>query len=244
MVGREIHVRPRAEVARGAVGLRVADLSVAHVEPISLTVCSGEIVGLAGLVGAGRSELLEAIAGLRPPSSGILESVAAPVLLPEDRGFKGLVPTLSLRENLFLPPASRFISSRRERDEARRWVESLRIRCSGTEATIDSLSGGNQQKLLLARALRHRSPVLLLDEPTAGVDVGAKAEIHGVIREQADAGAAVLVASSDLTELLQLCDRIIALRLGRIVGMVTRAEATEARLGALITGGDEHDAAG
>jgi ABC-type sugar transport system ATPase subunit len=118
-------------------------------------------------------------------------------------------------------------------------MHDLHIRASGTEAAIDSLSGGNQQKLLLARTLRLSSAILLLDEPTAGVDIGAKDEIHQIIRRQAEDGAAVLVASSDLPELLRLCDRIIALRLGRIVGIVTGAEATEARVGAMITGGHE-----
>jgi len=239
MVGRQIELRRGPEGSRGGVALRVTDLSVLHVEPISLTVCSGEIVGLAGLIGAGRSELLEAIAGLRPPSTGTIESVAPAVLLPEDRSAKGLVPTLSLRENLFLPPPRWLIGGQREREQTREWVDSLRIRCSGQDAAIDSLSGGNQQKLLLARTLRHRSPILLLDEPTAGVDIGAKAEIHDVIRQQADDGAAVLVASSDLPELLHLCDRIIALRLGRVAGITKRSEATEAGVGALITGGHE-----
>jgi ABC-type sugar transport system ATPase subunit len=237
MVGREIQLRPRSAAGRASVALQVTDLAVAQVEPVSLTVCAGEIVGLAGLVGAGRSELLEAIAGLRPKLTGTIQSIAPPVLLPEDRGSKGLVPTLSLRENLFLPPAGWLIGRRRERADTGQWIENLRIRCNGQEAEVDSMSGGNQQKLLLARTLRHRSAVLLLDEPTAGVDVGAKAEIHGIIRRQADDGAAVLVASSDLPELLHLCDRIIAMRLGRVAGVTERGEATEARLGALITGG-------
>lgn len=239
MVGREIELRPRSDRERGAPALRLHDLSVAHLAPISLTVHAGEIVGLAGLVGAGRSELLEAIAGFRPPATGTVDSLAPPILLPEDRGAKGLIPTLSLRENLFLPPAAPIIGGRREREDAMQWIERLRIRCSGSDAPIDSLSGGNQQKLLLARTLRHRSPVLLLDEPTAGVDIGAKAEIHDVIRQQADDGAAVLVASSDLPELLHLCDRIVALRLGRVAGVVERERATESHVGALITGGHE-----
>jgi ABC-type sugar transport system ATPase subunit len=239
MVGRQIELRPRAAVVQGPAVLRISQLRVAHVRDVSLTVHSGEIVGLAGLVGAGRSEVLEAVAGLRPVDAGAVECSVRPVLLPEDRALKGLVPTLNLRENLFLPPESWRIGGRRELDQARLWVQDLRIRAGGADAAIDSLSGGNQQKLLLARALRHESPVLLLDEPTAGVDIGAKADIHQVIRRQADDGAAVLIASSDLPELLHLCDRIIALRLGRVAGVVAHAEATEARVGALITGG--HD---
>lgn len=239
MVGRDIATRPQAARTFGDVVLRVERLASAHAEDITFDVHAGEIVGLAGLVGAGRSEILEAIAGLQPLRAGNVESAAASVLLPEDRGVKGLVAALSLRENLFLPAPSWRIGGAAERQAARLWVHDLSIRASGVEATIDSLSGGNQQKLLLARTLRHGSPILLLDEPTAGVDIGAKAEIHQVIRMQADDGAAVLVASSDLPELLQLCDRIIAVRLGRIAGTVRRAEATEARVGALITGGHE-----
>ena len=241
MVGREINLQPRSSAARGPVVLRVNELCVEHVRRVSLEVRAGEIVGLAGLVGAGRSEVVEAIAGLRTVDAGSVECTAQAILLPEDRALKGLVPTLSLRENLFLPPPSWRIGGRRESEQAQLWVQDLRIRASGIEATVDSLSGGNQQKLLLARALRHQSPLLLLDEPTAGVDIGAKADIHQVIRRQADDGAAVLIASSDLPELLHLCDRIIALRLGRIAGVVTGVEATEARLGALITGGHERD---
>jgi rhamnose transport system ATP-binding protein len=243
MVGRDVQTRPPAARIFGGAVLRVNGLNVAHTEDITFNVLAGEIVGLAGLVGAGRSEILEAIAGLRPLRAGTVESTAAPVLLPEDRGAKGLVAAFCLRENLFLPSPSWWLGGAAERQAARLWVHDLRIRASGVEATLDSLSGGNQQKLLLARTLRHGSPILLLDEPTAGVDIGAKAEIHRVIRRQAEDGAAVLVSSSDLPELLQLCDRIIALRLGRIVGSVTRAEATQGRVGAMITGGHEEAAA-
>jgi ABC-type sugar transport system ATPase subunit len=123
-----------------------------------------------------------------------------------------------------------------ERRTAQQWTERLGIRCSGPEAAIGSLSGGNQQKLLLARALRHQPQLLLLDEPTAGVDVGAKAEIHGLIAELATAGAAILLASSDLPELLALCDQIVALRNGRAVGALAAADASEQRLASLITG--------
>jgi ABC-type sugar transport system ATPase subunit len=240
MVGREILLQPRTASGRGTVALRVSDLCVAHVEGVSFTVHAGEVVGLAGLVGAGRSEVLEAVAGLCRIESGTVDSSANPVLLPEDRALKGLVPTLSLRENLFLQPDAWHIGGRGERDGARQWVEELNIRTENIDAAIDSLSGGNQQKLLLARTLRQAPAVLLLDEPTAGVDIGAKADIHRVIRQRANDGAAVLVASSDLPELLHLCDRIVALRLGRVVGEVTHGDATEAQVGAMITGGHGH----
>jgi len=142
---------------------------------------------------------------------------------------------LSLRENLFLPADGWRIAPGDERREARRWIERLAIRAHGTEAAIGELSGGNQQKLLLARALRHEPRLLLLDEPTAGVDVGAKAEIHEWIRALAGNGAAVVLASSDLPELLALCDTVVALYCGRPAGVVTRAEASETRVAGMIT---------
>ncbi len=156
--------------------------------------------------------------------------------MPEDRISKGLVPTLGVRDNVCLPADGWLLRRARETAETRRWIAQLGIRTRGTEAVIDSLSGGNQQKLLLARVLRHDPDVLLLDEPTAGVDVGAKADIHDLIRQRAAAGAAIILASSDLPELLMLCDRVVALREGAVAGCLTAEEASEPRLAALITG--------
>ena len=236
MVGRNVAARERRAHALGPVVLRLTDVAAGHVRDVSLDVRRGEIVGLAGLVGAGRSEVLEAIAGLRPLRSGHVDCAERAVSVPEDRATKGFVPTLGVRDNLFLPADGWLLRRGRETADAQRWIEALSIRARGTEAPIHSLSGGNQQKLLLARALRHQPKLLLLDEPTAGVDVGAKLEIHELIRRQCANGAAVLLASSDLPELLLLCDRIVALRGGRAVGVVDRADATEPRVAALITG--------
>ena len=236
MVGRAVLRHRRTDRTTGTVILRVVDLATAHVHGLSFNVRSGEVVGLAGLVGAGRSEVLEAVAGLRPLRAGRSDCLAPPVFVPEDRGSKGLIPTLGLRENLFLPADGWLLRHADERRAAQRWIERLAIRCSGTEAAIGSLSGGNQQKLLLARALRHQPRLLLLDEPTAGVDVAAKAEIHDLIAELATGGAAILLTSSDLPELLALCDHIVALRDGVAVGDIPTAEADEPRLAALITG--------
>ena len=236
MVGREVTAQPVGERVLGSTVLQVSDVTTGHVQGVSLDVRRGEIVGLAGLVGAGRSELLEAVAGLHPLRSGTVEHAEHPVLVPEDRAVKGLVPTLGVRDNLFLPADGWLLRRRRETSEARRWIKGLSIRLSGTEAPIDSLSGGNQQKLLLARALRHQPRLLLLDEPTAGVDVGAKSEIHDLIRRRAADGTGILLASSDLPELLLLCDRIVAMRGGRVVGVVQRAQASEPHIAALITG--------
>ena len=236
MVGRAVLQQRRANRSTGTVVLRVVDLATAHVQGLSFSVRSGAVVGLAGLVGAGRSEVLETVAGLRPLRGGRCDFSAPPMFVPEDRASKGLVPTLRLRENMFLPADSWLLRRADERRVAQQWIERLSIRCSGTEAAIGSLSGGNQQKLLLARALRHQPQLVLLDEPTAGVDVGAKAEIHNLIAELATGGAAILLASSDLPELLALCDHVVALREGVAVGVVAAAEASEPVLAAMITG--------
>jgi ABC-type sugar transport system ATPase subunit len=238
MVGRAIAAQHRSHRALGEIALRMTDLSAAHVQHVSLTVRHGEIVGLAGLVGAGRSELLEAIARLRPLRGGHVECMAPPAFVPEDRGRKGLVPTSGLRDNLFLPADTWVLRPARERARTRQWIARLGIRTAGIDAPIHALSGGNQQKLLLARALRHESQLLLLDEPTAGVDVGAKAEIHALIHQLAVAGTAIVLASSDLPELLLLSDRIVAMRAGQCMGEVAGADATEPYVAALITGAD------
>jgi ABC-type sugar transport system ATPase subunit len=238
MVGREVAALDRRadESHPGDEILRVNDLGVGHVHGVTLTVHAGEIVGLAGLVGSGRSAILEGLAGLRPLRSGTMHHLDTPILVPEDRLRKGLVPTLSLRENLFLPADGWRLRPGNERRRGAEWIARLGIRSSGSEAAVDSLSGGNQQKLLLARALRRRSRLMLLDEPTAGVDVAVKAEIHAAIRGLASAGSGVLLASSDLPELLALCHRIVVLHRGRCVDIIGGVEASEERIAGLMTG--------
>jgi rhamnose transport system ATP-binding protein len=238
MVGRALTVSHRARSRDTAEMLRLNDVSAGLARDVSFAVRAGEIVGLAGLVGAGRSDVLEAIVGITKVRSGTISATASTVLLPEDRGRNGIVPTLSLRENLLLPCEEIWLDQQQERRDAADWIDRVRIRPASTEAPITSLSGGNQQKLLLARALRHAPQLLLLDEPTAGVDVGAKVEIHAEIARLADAGVAVLLASSELPELLHLCDRILAMYAGRIVGELDASEATEERVAALITGSE------
>ncbi len=221
MVGRELrHEPPAAASEPGEPALRVGGA-------IPLVVRRGEIVGLAGLVGAGRSALVESIAAAHP------RQVA---LVPEERARKALIPTASLRENLFLPAPRLWIGRARERAAAREWIERLGVRASGPDAPIGALSGGNQQKVVLARALEKRRPALLLDEPTQGVDVATKLEIHARIRRAAAEGAAVLLASSDLPELLELAHRIVVLREGRIAGELSGAARTETRVLALAAG--------
>jgi ABC-type sugar transport system ATPase subunit len=235
MVGREL----AAETARraavpGETLLRVEKLCSGRVRGVTLRVRAGEVVGLAGLLGAGRSAVLESIAGLRP-RRGEVACAAPPVLLGEDRVRSGLVPTFDLRQNIFLPAPRRWLDHAGEHEATRHWMRRLGIRATGPEAPIAALSGGNQQKALLARALRRARGLLLLDEPTAGVDVGAKADIHAQVRALAAGGAAILLASSDLPELLHLCDRILALYAGRVAGEFLPGDGEEA-IAAAITG--------
>ena len=236
MVGRDLVPAPAAARPLGEPLLRVQDLASGRVREVTLTVHAGEIVGLAGLLGAGRSALLETIAGLRRRGTGTIACAVPPVLLGEDRARTGLVPTFDVRENLFLPAPGWQLRRGEERRATRSWMDRLAIRASGPDAPIASLSGGNQQKVLLARALRRATRLLLLDEPTAGVDVGAKADIHHHIRALAAQGAGVLLASSDLPELLQLCDRVVALCAGRIAGEFDPRTCGEAAIAAAITG--------
>jgi rhamnose transport system ATP-binding protein len=216
-------------------------------DDVTLEVRAGEIVGLFGLIGSGRSELLETAAGVHRAERGQLfvdgERLAATsprrasragiVLVPEDRQQQSLFPNLSLRDNLVLPKAElsgAWRVRRTERATARAMVERWRIKAPSIDARPDALSGGNQQKVALARWLATGPRVLLLDEPTKGVDVGAKFEIHGMIREMADGGAACLVASSDLPEILSLADRILVMREGRLRGELAAADADETRV--------------
>jgi ABC-type sugar transport system ATPase subunit len=234
---------------------------------IDLVVRRGEIVGLAGLVGAGRSRTLRAIFGAAPldagevrvragsgpelrPVRGVAEAMAAGVgLVPEDRRHQALVLTLSLQENVGLvnPPGAvrrGMLAVRVLRAAAARAVEVLRIKTRTLDTAVGVLSGGNQQKVVLGRWLARDARVLLLDEPTRGVDVGAKAEIHRHLRERAASGAALLVASSELPELLALCGRIYVLRQGRIAGELGRAQATAVELLRLATGGSSAEGEG
>ncbi|HKC13967.1 MAG TPA: sugar ABC transporter ATP-binding protein [Vicinamibacteria bacterium] len=214
-------------------------------EGISLAVRRGEIVGLFGLVGSGRSELVETLFGVRPRPAGAIRLEGAPLharnpvaavragmaLAPEDRQRQGLFFNLSARDNMVM---ARELASGRWRidaqEEARagaRMLEDFRIKAPSLEATPDRLSGGNQQKLMLARWLLTRPRLLMLDEPTKGVDVGAKYEIHETVRAQAAGGVACLLVSSDLPEVLALAHRIVVMREGRIQGELKAAEATE-----------------
>lgn len=252
MIGRELHGATPAHLTRpaGPVRLETQGLSSpGRFSDVSLTLRAGEIVGLAGLVGAGRSETVQAIFGLDPAVTGAVRvsdrplpraSVSAALaaglgLLPEDRKRQGLVLGLNCRENTALaslPALSTcgWMRRGRERRLAEEYAQRLRVRAASVETIVAGLSGGNQQKIALAKWLARRCDVLLIDEPTRGVDVGAKAEIYQLLDELACEGKAILMVSSELPELLGLCGRILVMRAGRLVADFPRAGATEATL--------------
>ena len=248
MVGRELP--PRAEHAPAAraeaPALQVRGLTHRpDFRDVSLTVAAGEIVGLFGLVGSGRSELLETIFGLRSVHAGTVSiggtalqarspreaTRAGLALVPEERHRQGLFFNLSLRHNLMMPSRTAagdvVIRGGRERSEADTLMAEWRIKAAGQNVFPDSLSGGNQQKVVVAKWLATNPRVLMLDEPTKGVDVGAKFEIHEIIRRQASRGLGCLVVSSDLPEVLSLCHRVIVMREGRVQGELAGDRATE-----------------
>ncbi len=232
------------EVRLQAKGLRRAGAF----EDVSLSLRAGEIVALAGLIGAGRSEVARAMFGLQPLDDGELEvnGSSGPrspsdairlgmAYLPEDRQHEGLHLPLSVRENLTQTTlrslsSAGWIRGAAERRQAQREVSRLGVKAPTLESPVQSLSGGNQQKVLFGKWLASEPTVLLLDEPTRGVDVGAKAEIHTLIREQAERGAAVLLISSELPEVLALADRVVVMRQGRIAGELSRATANESAI--------------
>jgi ABC-type sugar transport system ATPase subunit len=256
MVGRELEEETQAEQGRAATtthgrpALRVRGLTVPGAfSDVDLDVGSGEIVGVAGLVGAGRSELLEAIFGLRSPSAGTIEvdgerralnsprhAIRSRIgFVPADRKTQGLVLTMSVRENLVMATTSgvpRLAHPRAAHespvvDDA---IGSLQIKAHSPSVPVSTLSGGNQQKVVLGKWLASKPSVLMLDEPTRGVDVGAKAEIYRLLLAATRDGIAVLVSSAETPELRLLCDRIAVMFRGRIVAWLTREEATEARI--------------
>jgi len=242
---------PKAEVPIGPALLEVEGISVpGRVEDVGFIVRAGEIVGLGGLMGAGRTEVLKAVFGALPSAAGRVrvagQVVARPgprramaagiALVPEDRKADGLILAFPLRDNVALSTLGRlawggvFMSRRRVNAAARRAVDALRIRAPGIARPVQGLSGGNQQKVVLARALQTEPRVFLLDEPTRGIDVGAKVEVYRLIGELAAGGAAIVIASSDMLELLGLCDRILVMRAGRLAGEIGRPDFSQERV--------------
>jgi rhamnose transport system ATP-binding protein len=236
MVGRPVsQLFPKLEIDVGPELLRAEGLGRAgEFEDVSFALRAGEIVGLYGLVGAGRTELAQVLFGIHAASAGkvtIAPNAARIALVPEDRQSQGAVLPFSIAANIALPNlealAPRGWCSRiREAQLARQWIERLAIKAHGPDQPVRNLSGGNQQKVVIAKWLARNPGVLILDEPTKGIDVGAKAAVHAVTTEFARAGGAVLMISSDLPEILGMSDRVLVMRRGRLRGQFTRAQAT------------------
>ena len=258
MIGRplEQYFPSHVEAAPGDELLRVEDLSSpAGFSGVSFALHAGEVLGLAGLVGAGRSEIARALFGLEPISSGSVfvngervrletprHAMALGIgLVPEDRKRQGLILSMTAGANTtlaILATLARFgiVRRRQERGLAESFLQRLRVRTPGPDAATAGLSGGNQQKLVLAKWLAARCRILILDEPTRGVDVGAKAEIHALVDGLAAGGAGVILISSELPEIINLSTRILVLRNGRIAGALARADATQETVMRLMAG--------
>ncbi len=256
MVGREItQVFPKREVPKGEVLLELRGLGGPGVRGVSLDVRRGEILGLAGLVGAGRTELARILFGLAPATSGDIRLAGKPASIrrpsdavnlgiayvPEDRRRHGVILDLPVAANTTLALLRRisrhgFLDFRRERALAAEYVEKLGVKTPSIDVPAGTLSGGNQQKVALARWLATDPKLLILDEPTQGIDVGAKSEIHALMGELAAKGLAILMISSELPEVLGMSDRVAVMHRGALAAVLPRAEATQEKLLALALG--------
>ena len=248
MVGRDLSALfPKQEVEPGEVVLEVDGLTREGVfRDVSFTVREGEIVALAGLVGAGRSEVVQAVFGVDPydegavringkrlkPGSPRAAMTAGMALVPEDRRQQGLVMELSIERNVTLPRARQLahlglLLGGEERRAAATWTRKLQTKLGSLSDAVGMLSGGNQQKVVLAKWLSTGPRLLIVDEPTRGIDVGTKAEVHRLMSSLAADGIAIVMVSSELPEVLGMADRVVVLREGRVVATLSRAEATE-----------------
>jgi rhamnose transport system ATP-binding protein len=251
MVGRDLEsFYPKADVAPGEVRLSVRGLTRLGVfKDISFEVRAGEIVALAGLVGAGRSEVARAIFGIDPLDAGEVWIAGKPLatgrpvaavraglaLVPEDRRQQGLALELSIARNASMTVLGRLvkhglISTRSETQLASQWGTRLRLKAGDANAPVGTLSGGNQQKVVLGKWLATDPKVLIIDEPTRGIDVGAKAEVYSALAELVTNGMAVLMISSELPEVLGMADRVLVMHEGRISAEIARADANEERI--------------
>jgi ABC-type sugar transport system ATPase subunit len=262
MVGRTItDLFPKLPTEVGDPVLEVRNLNRhPQTEDVSFTVRSGEIVGVAGLVGSGRSETAQVIFGILKPDSGQILIEGQPVKIkspsqamklgiayvPEDRGTQGLVREMRIRENLSMAVLDTFtrfgfVIKRNERKSGESLIEQLNIIATSGEQAVNKLSGGNQQKVVVGKWLASKPRMLIVDEPTRGVDVGAKAEIHRLLSELAQQGLGILMISSELPEVLGMSDRILVMRSSRVVAEFSRSEATQQNVGAAMMS-DQNDA--
>jgi rhamnose transport system ATP-binding protein len=251
MVGRTIsNLFPKQDVAAGDVALKVENLSRPGVfENISFELRQGEILGMAGLVGAGRTDVAHAIFGVTPPTSGTIQvagqtvQISSPqeairlglAYVPEDRQAHGLIPSMSITANLSLVVLEQcarhgWLQDKVERDTAFKAARQMEVRASHIWQKARELSGGNQQKVVLAKWLETKPRILILDEPTRGIDVGTKAAVHALMSKLASEGIAILMISSELPEVLGMSDRILVMREGHMTAHFTRAEATQEKI--------------
>ncbi|MBR3063418.1 MAG: sugar ABC transporter ATP-binding protein [Exiguobacterium sp.] len=257
MVGREIGERyPTRTATPGDVVLEVDDLIGNRFHNVSFNVRAGEIVGFSGLMGAGRTEVMRALFGADTHKGGVIKLNGKPIriktpadaikhgiaFLTEDRKGEGLLLDFSLRENLSLPTLDKrakgsVISKKQEETFAETYLQKLRVKHHSMEQKVKSLSGGNQQKIVLGKWLGVEPDVLILDEPTRGVDVGAKKEIYNIMSDLAESGVAIIMVSSDLPEVLGMSDRIVVMREGVVTGTLTKEEATQEKVMTYATGG-------
>ncbi|HUL44819.1 MAG TPA: sugar ABC transporter ATP-binding protein [Bacteroidota bacterium] len=257
MVGRELESEyPKLSLEQGNEVLRIEHLDAGMLKDINLSVYRGEILGFAGLVGAGRSELARVIFGADPKEKGKIYLDGKEIapssprqaidlgigLLTEDRNKFGLIMQMSVRENISLSNLREvlkglFVNRSRENEVAERFKNELRIKTPSIEQEVEHLSGGNRQKVVLARWLFTKSKLLLFDEPTSGIDVGVKYEIYNLINQLAKEGIGVVVISSDLPELLGISDRVVVMHEGKITGTMKRKDATQEHVMTLATGG-------
>jgi methyl-galactoside transport system ATP-binding protein len=258
MVGRDLtHRFPPLENVPGEEIMEVENFTSAvpgSFRNVSFGLRKGEILGIGGLVGAKRTELVESIFGLRPVESGTIhiggkhEKIASPVhakrlkiaLLTEERRATGIIPMLSVKDNMLIANLARYVrfgllNEARGSDDSKRSIEQLRVKTPNESTRIRDLSGGNQQKVLIARWLLTEPDILILDEPTRGIDVGAKYEIYTIIADLAKRGKSIIMISSEMPELLGMSNRIMVMCDGRLSGILDRSEATQEKIMTLAT---------
>lgn len=249
MVGRKVEIKSYANLEKkGDVALAVKGLSKkGNFKDINLEVHEGEVVGITGLVGAGRSEMAQAVFGINPPDSGEIYvngrkvDIKSPsealehgiAYIPESRQTQGLILQKTIESNITLPMLKKFrgrsgiIDRKKQRESVDKWVEMLDVRPNNPDMLAMQLSGGNQQKVVLAKWISTEAKILIIDEPTNGVDIGAKAEIHQIIRKLAAEGTAIIVISSELPEILSVSDRVLVMRKGHIAGEFENKDLTQ-----------------
>jgi len=237
MVGRPVEqLFPKQQAKLGDELLRVERLGRdGQFEDISFGLRRGEILGIYGLVGAGRTELAQVLFGAEKADRGSLACGVDVALVPEDRQGQGSILPFSIAANIALPNLAAlaprgWLRSRREQELAKHWIQALAIKAQGPAQAVQSLSGGNQQKVVIAKWLARKPGVLILDEPTKGIDVGAKAAVHAVTSEFAASGNGVILISSELPEIIAMSDRVLVMRRGRLTGEFSRADASSEKL--------------